>query len=286
MPYIKINTGQIFFEIYGAHLSFSGEKANEKPTIVVVHGGSGQLDHTYEILFWEQAADFAQVIFLDNTGLGRSTCEKNRTWSLENWAHDLYEFCNKLGLKKPFIAGDSIGGHIAMQFGILYPDFANGLILMDTEAKCDREEIVMAFAKKSSQAANVARACLYEPTHEAVEQYMKVCLPLCTQNSIPEKMYQFSSSVNEECLSFYNKHVLYHFDLIDDLSKIKDPVLYLVSEDNPFHNTNSARKTAQAFDQKVLNCNFFKNSGLIQVDAPHKGMEIIKSFVINIAPSV
>jgi pimeloyl-ACP methyl ester carboxylesterase len=279
MPYLKIEKDVMFFEIYGSELDLSDPMIAKKPTIIVLHGGTGQLDHTYEISFWQQAAAFAQVIFIDHRGLGRSSLSADMPWSLEQWAQDVYYFCQTLGIHAPFIAGDSLGGHVAMQFGILYPQFAAGIILLDTEAQCDRNEIINAFRERSEAAAKIAETCLYAPTPESVAEYMRVCLPLCTAQPIPAETYRHCTIVNEDCLTYYNQNVLYHFNLHDKLHLIQSSVLYLASRSNPFHNLASAIKTSQNFAPGIVDFQIVENCGLVQNDAPDFGMAAVKEFI-------
>jgi len=283
MPYLKLGNDRVFFEIYGSELDLSGSNLVKKPTLIVLHGGTGQLDHTYEVPFWKKAAEFAQVVFLDNRGLGRSF--SNAQCSLEQWAQDVYDFCKNLGIETPFVAGDSVGGHIAMQLGVLHPSFAAGIILMDTEAKCDRELIVKNFKERSEEAGVVARKCLYEPSPEAVDQYMEICLPLCTQTPIPEEVYRHCTIVNEACLAHYNHSILYNFDLHSQLNVIKSPVLYLASRMNPFHNVPSSIATMRSFAPNRVDFHIFENSGLVQIDAPEQAMAKIQVFLLTSSPA-
>lgn len=62
--FIKINDGNLFFDVYGSKLSLIKDSVEQKPTLIVLHGGHGFADHTLYVEFWSQFQDIMQVIFI------------------------------------------------------------------------------------------------------------------------------------------------------------------------------------------------------------------------------
>lgn len=69
------------------------------------------------------------VVVPDLPGFGESSAPQS-VWGVEEYAEFLWEFANKLGIEKFFLAGHSFGGQVAIQFAALYPEKLHGLILL------------------------------------------------------------------------------------------------------------------------------------------------------------
>lgn len=145
--YIKVNNTRLFFDIYGSALDIKPNKVTTKPTLIVLHGGHGIVDHTLYVEFWSQLSAIAQVIFLDQRSVGRSDEVDLAECNLQNWGQDVVDFCAALGVKKPIIAGVSMGGHIMGELVAKHPQFPGGLIFCNTEAKFDLDAMVEMFAE-------------------------------------------------------------------------------------------------------------------------------------------
>lgn len=283
MPYISLNDCKLYFEIYGSELDLSSDTLKNKPTIICLHGGTGQFDHTYEVMFFRQLQDFAQVVFLDYRGLGRSQRSRQDLWHPKQWAKDVYDFTNALGIEKPFLAGDSVGGHVAMLAGSQFKNAFSGLILMNTEVNLDREEIIDAFKQKGgNEAGDIAKRVLYNPQPEDIPLYMEKCIPLCTKKVVPGEMFKHCTIVNEECLTQYNQNILYAMDLAEDVKKIETPTLFLASTDNPFHNLAAAKRSIDAFNPQAIESHIIEDTGLLQVDAPETLQNHIERFITKV----
>lgn len=113
--YFEHNKGRIYYEITG-----TGE------TIVFIHGFS--LDRR----MWEEQAKFFenhfQVITYDMRGFGKSSLPEGK------YSHhdDLRALLDHLKIKKAHIVGLSMGGEIAINFALTYPEFVSSLTLVDS----------------------------------------------------------------------------------------------------------------------------------------------------------
>jgi pimeloyl-ACP methyl ester carboxylesterase len=74
--HIKINNCNLFFDVYGSKLKITSDKVIEKPTLIVLHGGHGMVDHTLYVEF----------------------------------------LCRTVGIKKPIVAGISMDGHVMCEY--------------------------------------------------------------------------------------------------------------------------------------------------------------------------
>lgn len=97
--------------------------------ILMVHGFAANKDN------WTRFAKFAvpayHVVALDLPGFGDSTCLENASYSISDQAKRLAQFANSVGLKKFHIVGNSMGGHIAGRYAVMFPETVLTLGLFD-----------------------------------------------------------------------------------------------------------------------------------------------------------
>jgi 3-oxoadipate enol-lactonase len=116
----EVETG--FFETGTAKLYY--EKAGSGRPVVMIHGG------LLNASMWDdQFEEFARryrVIRYDARGHGRSTSEPD-TFSHHE---DLRALVEGFALEKPVIIGLSMGGYVAIDFALEYPDLPGALVLV------------------------------------------------------------------------------------------------------------------------------------------------------------
>ncbi len=97
--------------------------------ILMVHGFAGNKDN------WTGFAKFItplyHVVALDLPGFGDSTCLENASYSIADQAKRLDQFADAVGCKKFDIVGCSMGGQIAGQYTVMFPERVLTLGLFD-----------------------------------------------------------------------------------------------------------------------------------------------------------
>lgn len=120
MPAIRISNINTYYEISG-----QGE------ALVFIHGlGSSSQDWSFQTEFFSK--DF-QVLAYDVRGHGQSDKPKG-PYSVPIFAEDLANLLKKLGIKKAHLVGLSMGGWIAFQFGVDYPEMVRSLTIVNSWA--------------------------------------------------------------------------------------------------------------------------------------------------------
>jgi pimeloyl-ACP methyl ester carboxylesterase len=103
------------------------EVSGQGEPLVLLHGFS------LDLRMWDaQVAIFAerfQVIRYDLRGFGRSTVPTDEPY---RHVEDLRALLAALGLKRAHVMGLSMGGGIAADFALAYPDLVNKLVLVDS----------------------------------------------------------------------------------------------------------------------------------------------------------
>ncbi|AWW74133.1 alpha/beta hydrolase [Erythrobacter sp. KY5] len=97
--------------------------------IILLHGSNADL-HTWEP--WvEGLADTYRVIRFDQVGHGLTGPDPADDYSRANYAEDIREVADALGLDRFVIGGNSMGGKHTMAFASAYPERVMGMVLVD-----------------------------------------------------------------------------------------------------------------------------------------------------------
>ena len=101
------------------------------PAVCFVHGTGGSSQAWMHQL--DGLADLGQIIALDLPGHGGSGGSIPK--AIEDTAAVIAEFLDALGIARVVIGGHSMGGAIAQQFALSYPERTDGVILIGTGAR-------------------------------------------------------------------------------------------------------------------------------------------------------
>jgi len=98
--------------------------------IVLIHGWSGFSE--YWLPGISALASQYRVYALDLVGHGRSDKPPRASYRASDLAHFVKEFIVTLNLERASLVGHSLGGAIALQFALQFPDLLDGLVLVDS----------------------------------------------------------------------------------------------------------------------------------------------------------
>ena len=144
----KIRDTEIFFDIHGSLLEIreeaeQAEKAeraegtnaqlHQRPVAFVSHGGPGA-DHSIMRPGMDPIGEYAQVVFWDHRGQGRSARGDISKYNLDENVEDLEALRIHLGVEKIVSVGTSYGGMVAMAHAARYPQSVAKLLLIVTAA--------------------------------------------------------------------------------------------------------------------------------------------------------
>jgi len=121
MPRVKINDLEMYYEVHG----------NGFP-LILISGYSGSSEG-WDVLV-PRVSDLSKhykVITLDNRGTGRSSAPEG-DYSIRTMADDVARLLDSLKIPKAHVLGLSMGGMIAQELAINYPEKVKGLILICT----------------------------------------------------------------------------------------------------------------------------------------------------------
>jgi pimeloyl-ACP methyl ester carboxylesterase len=121
--YADVNGINLYYQTYGAG----------RP-MILLHGGLGSGEMFGPIL--PTLADHHQVIVVDLQGHGR-TGDIDRPLDVRLMADDIAALVDHLGLQKPDVVGYSLGGGVAFQVAIKYPEKVGRLVSASANIRRD-----------------------------------------------------------------------------------------------------------------------------------------------------
>lgn len=104
------------------------------PVLVLIH------PFAVDSRFWNPQQPLTQkfrVITFDLWGFGLSSTTDGKAVTMEKYAMEVKQLLDQLHIEKAIIAGESMGGYVAIAFFKKYPTMVNGLVLSDTSSSAD-----------------------------------------------------------------------------------------------------------------------------------------------------
>ena len=258
--FVDLDRARIFFDTVGPALEPVGERMEQRPALICLHGGPG-FDHTTLRPYFDRFADTHQVIYLDHRGNGRSSGEF-ADMNLDQWADDIADICAAMGIAKPVVFGQSFGGMVAMHYGARHPDGPSKLILSSTAARMRYDVTLDIFERLGGiEARAVAQRNWDDMSLEAFEEYERVCLPLYNRKPDPQAAAAMKRAIKKRDVTVhFFENELKAMDLRPSMTKITCPTLIIGGTEDPITPRICAEELAEAFDGRAR-LEIFEGSG-------------------------
>jgi pimeloyl-ACP methyl ester carboxylesterase len=277
--HVDVDGTRIWFDVDGAVLVPDGPEMRERPTVVLLHGGPGSFDHSYFKPDFARLAGIAQVVYVDLYGHGRSEWGDPATWSFERAADLVRGFCDALGIARPIVLGHSLGGFVAMSYGIRHPRHPAALVLQSTMARFDLRRIVEGFRRAGGDDAAAVAERSYggggpPVTPEEWAPVWRLFGPWVVGDE------ERSRTVAHEALNAPGLALLRDFDVLDGLASIACPTLVCVGELDPVTPVAAAREIADALPAELARLEVVAGAGhFTWKDAPELYWPLLVEFV-------
>ncbi|WP_461436638.1 alpha/beta fold hydrolase [Methanosphaera sp.] len=221
-------------------------EGNGRP-LVFIHGLSDSL------LYWEFLASHLkrnyQIIRMDLRGHGESYLGNDEV-NIDLYVSDLKNLLDDLNLDKVDLIGFSLGGAVALDFSLKYPENVSSLVLMSSFSKSD-EYLTNIFTQFKNALKNS-----FEDFYDLILP-MVLCPEVIDDNrEALDQIREFASKTANTDAYIKAVDACMEFDVDDSLSKIEVPTLVMSGKYDEI-SLLSSQKTIQ---KKI------KNSELIVFD--------------------
>lgn len=122
----------------GVTVHLRDEGPRDAPAIVLLHGSNADI-YTWQPWAEDLRKDY-RVIRFDQVGHGLTGADPASDYSRANYAADVLEVADALGLDSFILGGNSMGGKHALAAAVAYPDRVAGLVLVDSSGPPITEE--------------------------------------------------------------------------------------------------------------------------------------------------
>ena len=232
----------IIITINNLRVSYSDHGPDDAPAIIFIHGFP--LNKSMWNVQMDALKDNYRVIAYDIRGHGNSDPGIDN-FSIELFVNDLLRLMEKLGIKKSILCGLSLGGYIALNAVLKYPDRFDALILNDTQCIADTPEI------KENRCISIIRI-----KEKGVELYAEESIKKLFSPESFTKKKNVIAEVTEMIISI-PKQTLYNTlhalaerkETCTRLQEINIPVLIMVGEEDKI----TPIAAAQQMHEKILN---------------------------------
>ena len=114
----------------GVRMHYRDEGNANGPVVLLVHGFSASL-HTWAP--WvERLGDEYRVVTLDLPGHGLTRAPAGYQASIDSFRDEVEAFAKVQDLQRFAIGGNSMGGHVALEFALAHPEQVDALLLIDS----------------------------------------------------------------------------------------------------------------------------------------------------------
>jgi pimeloyl-ACP methyl ester carboxylesterase len=256
--HIDVNGTRLWFDIDGPALVPDRREMQQRPSLVLVHGGPAAYDHSYFKPEFARLVEHAQVVYLDLRGHGRSRWGDAAEWSFEACADDIRVFCDTLGIERPIIFGHSMGVPVVLLYGARHPGHATALIAQSGFARFDLPRLVEGFRRfGGADIADIARRSFGGDavTEEEWARVFEVFGP-----RIPDATELARRRQNLE-LGPHAMELMRRVDIVDQLRRIDCPTLVCVGELDPVTPVGASEEIFHALPREIARLEVLQGAG-------------------------
>jgi pimeloyl-ACP methyl ester carboxylesterase len=264
MPKVKVNDIQMYYEVKG-----------EGFPLMMINGLGGNLAG-WDPRSIEAFSKKFKLILFDNRDAGR-TDTSEREYTMETFADDTAGLMNALGISKAHIFGQSMGGMIAQEFAINYPEKTAKLVLCSTH--CGGSKVVQPSQK-------VSRMLTIDTSGMSQEEYIRMFATIgftddYIKNSFDSLKLRIQKSLRYPISAAGYKRQLNaigKFNAYERLQQIKAPTLVLHGRKDVLIPPENGSILAEAIPNAKLV--FFEKSAHILAEEIEEVIDVIKEFLL------
>ncbi len=247
-------------EMDNKHYYYAGDLSRTGTPLIFCHGSGGRHHHwLYQL---KGLKENANPIAVDLPGHGRSGGEPaDDIADYRNWLH---QFIKKSGLGPPVIAGHSMGGAIALDYAIQYPDHYLGLVLAGSGG---RLRVLPAFLEELEKGT----------VPEALSEYLYG--PAATRDLLEKGRQEVKDTAASTYFADFT--ACNKFDVMDKLYQVTKPVLMICGSEDRL----TPVKYSRYLEDKLINSQVTVIDGaghMVMLEEPGQVNQAITNFIKQI----
>jgi proline iminopeptidase len=280
----------LFFDTYGSNFDPEGRELLERPVAFVAHGGPGA-DHSIMRPGMDPIGEYAQIVYWDHRGQGRSARGDISQYTLDENVEDLEALRAHLGIEQIVSVGTSYGGMVAMAHAARYPKSVSKLLLIVTAAHSGfnaRAQEIVALRGTPEEKEAARQLWAGELTSDAaMRDYFRNTWGLYSTTFDESKRAKNEDALARAILSpdamnraFAPGGFLLDYDLRPELKKITAPTLVLAGR----HDWICAPEFSEEIHALIPGSQlkiFEKSSHSLRGDEPEEFFATLKEFITN-----
>ena len=240
------------------------EVGNDKPPLILLHGGGGHAETFSRNL--NTLATVCRPIAMDFIWHGMSSSPPFSAGRAEDEVHWLRQFTlqvldlmEALGLKSASFEGESLGGWVALDLAINFPEKVNAIVLNTAWGIALDKDWVQEGAADLDALRETSVAALKNPTLETLRSRLEWLMPLggVTDELVSLRQALWSIPETREALLEYYERLFspgiedFYFGE-PDIRTIQSPTLVLWTDKNPIHGVDAAERLHQLVEGSAL----------------------------------
>ena len=264
MPKVKVNDIQIYYEVKG-----------EGFPLVMIMGLGENLDGWDPRLV--EGLSKNKLVMFDNRGAGRTDIS-NREYTIRLFADDTAGLMNALGISKAHILGISMGGMIAQELVLNYPEKVSKLVLCSTQS---------GGSKAVPPSQKVSETLTVDPRTMSPEEWSRrIYLPLVFTDDFIEKNRDFVKLHVQKSFRLPISRAAYmrqlsaigEFNAYERLRQIKTPTLVLHGRKDVLIPPENGAVLAEAITNAKLV--YFEKSAHVLAEDMREVINVITEFLL------
>ncbi|MDH5266946.1 MAG: alpha/beta hydrolase [Candidatus Bathyarchaeota archaeon] len=267
MSKVKVNDIQVYYDVKG-----------EGFPLVMIMGLSANADWWYIDPHWiQELSEKFKLVMFDNRGAGR-TDVSDRRYAIKLFADDTAGLLDALGISKADVFGISMGGMIAQELVLNYPEKVEKLVLCSTY--CGGTKSVLP-SPKVLEILTADRSML------SPEEIARMSIPLFFRDDFIKKnpnvvehaiQQMLKAPISNEAFT-RQLNALMEFDTYDRLSGIKGPTLILHGKQDVLVPPENGSILAEAIPNAEVV--YLKNSAHGLVEETEKVIPVLLNFLVE-----
>lgn len=186
-----------------------------------------------------------RVITLDLWGFGHSASVDGKAVTMTDYADEVHQLMQQLHLDKAILAGESMGGYIALAFLEKYPDNLSGLVLSNTQAIADTEENK---AKREASAVEV----LQHGTTEFINAFMPKALSSGASDEMRTSLHGILTAQPATAMASALRGMALRHDTSTLLEHTSLPILIITGEEDILISSQQSKNMHQLAKNSTL----------------------------------